>query len=205
MDAESKYTNFSPSVPSSLGWTEDKKLRRSRFFSDGTVTCRQRWTTFCPSGATTTVLRQKSRNARANMTRRWRATNKVWNWDRFFRFFFSFENTNSTSPTSYVDGPPDRTEENGERSTEAYVSELNNTETQKYIEYAAVVVVLLSPVTPRPVFAKYRNTRKRLSVGNIHHPPRYYLMDVSPDFQWEGYRLAVFHGEWKTTFPPTSI
>lgn len=33
--AESMYTNFSPSVPSSLGGTDERKLRRSLFFSNG--------------------------------------------------------------------------------------------------------------------------------------------------------------------------
>lgn len=69
--AESMYTNFSPSVPSSIGCTEDRKLRRSLLFSVGTVTCKQRReaaaaATFKPSG---TVRRHRSRMARTNIAR----------------------------------------------------------------------------------------------------------------------------------------
>lgn len=68
---ESMYTNFSPSVPSSFAGTEERKLRRSLFFSDGRVTCIQRPTTFCTS-ETDVGRRQKSRKTRTNIVqRRW--------------------------------------------------------------------------------------------------------------------------------------
>lgn len=62
--AESMYTNFSPSVPSSFEGTEARKLRRSLFFSNGSEMCKQRLT-FCPS--TRAGRRHNSRKIRMSI------------------------------------------------------------------------------------------------------------------------------------------